>query len=198
MRRAGKFLLAVLLGSTLAVASASPASAATARGCQARATSFDEDGRRLDTLRAPGPGGTHENPFRVDPLGTVRWRGTADSPIRSGHWRVEADTTPAIGFGGSGGLDRKSGTARLARDLTVDLPLAGRTRILTGRFATRVVVQGGGGRCAVRAVVEVIGSPLRTPVFYGAALLVVAGLVLAVSSMPEPARRDPDTRDDRS
>jgi hypothetical protein len=152
-------------------------------GCRGTATSFDADGGQLDRVNAPGDGGTSDDPFRVDPEGRVVWQASANPPI-TGTWSVETKSTPKLSFGGDGGLDEDGGTEALKDHLVVDLPLVGETRVASGKFFVQVVIEGGGTSCTFSGYVEITGSPLGTPLFWGGVVLAGLGLVLAFTATP--------------
>jgi hypothetical protein len=184
--RAGLAALGALGVAAWTVLPAAAAGAATASpGCKGDATSFDADGKQLDTVTAPGSGGTSGDPFQVDPEGTVKWNATADPSIPEGTWSVETKSTPKLSFGGdSSGLDDDSGTENLQDHLTLDVPLIGETRLASGKFYVKVIVEGGGASCAFSGYVEIKGSPLGTPLFWGGLILGAGGLVLAFFATP--------------
>ena len=166
---------------------ASPAGAADATGgCTAKATSVDANGKPLDSVKAPGAGGTSDHPFEVDADGKVTWSASGD--VSGGTWKVETDSTPKLSFGGDGGLEAdKSGTEALREHLTVDVPILGRVRVASGTFKANVVVEGGGKSCTFAGYVKIGRSPLGTPLFYVGALLGLLGLLGVFKSMPTTA-----------
>ncbi len=183
--RAGLAAVGVLGAAAWTVLPAVAAGAATASGCKGDATSFDADGKQLDTVTAPGNGGTSGDPFEVDPEGTVKWNATADPEIPDdGSWSVETKSTPKLSFGGDGGLSDDSGTENLKDHLTLDVPLLGETTLASGKFYVKVVVEGGGATCTFTGYVKINGSPLGTPLFWGGVILGVGGLVLAFFATP--------------
>jgi hypothetical protein len=186
MRKSMGVLACAALATIALAGFASPAGAADATGCSGKASSFDADGKPLDTVSAPGKGGTSDHPFEVDAEGRVAWEASpGNSAISKGTWKVETDSTPKLSFSGSGGLEaQKSGTEALRDHLTVDVPLLGRIRVASGTFKAKVVVQGPGGTCTMAGYVKIGGSPLRTPLFYVGAALGVLGLLFLFGSMP--------------
>jgi hypothetical protein len=166
---------------------ASALGAAEASGCSGSATSFDADGKKVDTVTANpggGSGGTSSDPFEIDPEGTVKWEASADPPIPEGTWSVETKSTPKLSFGGDGGLESDSDTETMSDHLVVDVPLLGETRIASGKFYVKVVVEGPGGTCTFAGYVKIGGSPLGTPLFWGGLILGVIGIVLAFTATP--------------
>ena len=164
----------------------SPAGAAEADGCTGSATSFDADGKKLDTVSAPGSGGTSGDPFEVDPNGTVDWEASADPAIPdSGTWAVATQSTPKLSFGGDGGLETDdSGTEILKDHLVVDVPILGETRIASGKFAVEITVEDGGNTCTFSGYVKIGGSPLGTPLFWGGVILGIGGILFALFATP--------------
>jgi hypothetical protein len=155
-------------------------------GCRGTATSFDADGRQLDRVNAPGEGGTSDDPFQVDPEGHVVWQAGANPPI-SGTWTVETKSTPKLSFGGDGGLDQDGGSEELKDHLVVDLPIVGDVRVASGKFYVEVVIEGGGESCTFAGYVEITGSPLETPLFWGGVVLAGLGLGVAFTATPTAA-----------
>ncbi|MEX1008737.1 MAG: hypothetical protein WD271_12950 [Acidimicrobiia bacterium] len=186
MRHRFGFLTAgVLIAGGVLLLPAHALGAATASGCKGTAVSFDADGKKLDTVTAPGPGGTSDNPFEVDPEGTVKWEASAAPAVPDdGTWTVETKSTPKLSFGGDGGLDQSSGTEALKDHLVVDVPIIGETRVASGKFFVKVVVEGGGVTCTMSGYVKINGSPLGTPIFWGGVILGALGLLLAFTATP--------------
>ena len=160
----------------------SPVGAADATGCSGKATSFDANGKQVDTVSAPGNGGTSGNPFEIDPEGTVKWEATATPAVPHGAgWTVGTQSTPKISYSGDGGLDTDSGTENMSDRLVVKVPLIGETRIVSGTFAVDITV---GDTCTFSGYVKISGSPLGTPLFWGGMILGVGGLILALFATP--------------
>ncbi len=183
-RRAGYIAAGLAVGAAALFGQVSAARAADATGgCRGTATSFDADGKQLDQVNAPGDGGTSDDPFQVDPEGHVVWQASANPPIR-GTWSVETKSTPKLSFGGDGGLDQDGGSEELKDHLVVDLPLVGETRVASGKFYVEVVIEGGGASCTFAGYVEITGSPLATPLFWGGVVLAGLGLGVAFTATP--------------
>lgn len=184
--RARAALVAAGIVATTALAVLSPpAGAAEADGCTGSATSFDADGTQLDTVRAPGDGGTSGDPFEVDPEGTVEWEAQASPAIPdSGSWSVGTQSTPQLSWGGDGGLSEDSGTEDMSEHLVVDLPILGETRVAAGTFAVEITVEGDGATCTFSGYVKIGGSALGTPVFWAGLLLGALGVLMALLATP--------------
>lgn len=159
-------LTGALLGS---LAHAPTAFAAEARGCSGEATSTKADGTTLYRLTAPGPGATRNSPFRVDPDGTVRWKGQTDQVIQNGRWTLQAWPFTVTGtLRNASGDTTKSGEDRVSDRLPVKLP---------GLYFVKVKLRGGdGASCTASGWVKVTGNPAFTPLWFGGLALMVAGL----------------------
>jgi hypothetical protein len=184
-RRLGFLTAGVLISGGVLLFPAHALGAATASGCSGTAVSFDADGHELDRVAAPGAGGTSDDPFEVDPEGSVKWEASASPAVPDdGTWKVETKSTPKLSFGGDGGLDQSSGTEELKDHLVVDIPLIGETRVASGKFFVEVVVEGGAVTCTMSGYVEINGSPIGTPIFWAGVILGALGLVLAFTATP--------------
>lgn len=73
----------------IAVGTASSVSAADATGCSGSAESYGPEGGLLDSMAAPGDGGTKADPFDIFADGTVRYAGRTDAVMRNGTWSVD-------------------------------------------------------------------------------------------------------------
>jgi hypothetical protein len=111
------------------------------------------------------------------------WQASASPPI-SGTWSVETKSTPKLSFGGDGGHDQDGGSEELKDNLVVDQPLVGETRVASGKFYVEVVIEGGGASCTFAGYVEITGSPLATPLFWGGVVLAGLGLGIAFTATP--------------
>lgn len=167
-----------------ALASASPASAAEAVGCQGMAVSYTQAGTELDRVTAPGPGGTNEDPFLVDFDGTIRWSGSSDAVLQNGAWSVSIG-----GFPLSGDVTNESGTREASGTDTIGskLPAFVKT-ILQGEakiLVTGEVTGSGGQSCVVAVWIQNAGagSPVASPMGITGIAAGVLGLLLLGSML---------------
>ena len=159
---------------------APPAGAADLSGsakCSGQAQSSDSNGRPLDSVAAPGPGGTHDDPFLVDYNGVVRYSGHSGEVITNHSWHLQIFFIPirSGGSDNSGGDTRTDGTERPADDLPF-------------RFAGLYYVSGGisgtGGSCDGSAWIKLVGSPVGTVPWIVSLALIVLGLILLFLALP--------------
>ena len=162
------FVLTVIVSLGAAVL---PANGAVSTGCQGMAKSFDEQGRLVDRVTAPGPGGTQDNPFAIDPDGRIDWAGSTDAVITDGTWEV---ATIGLSFGGDmDNSDKKnaySGTVAIGDDPALNLPLQ---LILSGNSTVRVdgALSGDGGNCTGFGYITGVGGAAFTPMWWTALIL---------------------------
>lgn len=164
---AGLTVLAAAALGTFALAPSAPA--VTAQGCGGEATSARADGTQLDRLTAPGPGATRNDPFRVDPDGTVRWKGQTDQVIQNGRWTLQAWPFTVTGTVRNGNGDTtRSGEDRVEDRLPLKLP---------GLYFVKVKLRGGdGATCTASGWVKITGNPAFTPLWFGGIVLMLAGV----------------------
>ncbi|MEI6624149.1 MAG: hypothetical protein WCP28_19830 [Actinomycetes bacterium] len=166
-----------LVGGVLAVTAALPAFAADATGCTGAAMSRDAQGRELDHVLAPGPGGTADNPFRVNLDGTVDWTGETTSAIRNGTWKVTVGSLPASGsFTNEAGQRAGSGSVKVGDKIPglLGVFFRGNQKMLVD-----VSITGSGGSCTASVWIQNSGGAAFTPMWFtgvGAAALGVVGL----------------------
>ncbi|WP_372594333.1 hypothetical protein [Actinotalea sp.] len=175
MRRRTQVL--ALTGAVAAVlAFPASASAAEADGCSGSFTSKDASGAILDTAEAPGEGATQDDPFQIDPDGTVEWGGSTDAVIQDGSWSVTIAGLPLS----SGSVDNAAGeTTRDGVQSLADLP-GPATWALQGAMVIPVTgtITGTGGSCEASGFVTGTGSPTSSPIFFIGAGLGLVGLLM--------------------
>lgn len=138
---------------------AAPVSAADAKGCQVTVESTDAQGDPLDTARAPGPGGTQDDPFTLDAAGSITYTARTDRPIRNGEWKVKT-TIPGVaptGDIGDSGEQVTEGTEELDQYLEPG-GLFG-APLFTGLAKVDFVATGAdGATCEVSGWIEIEGG----------------------------------------
>ncbi len=163
---------AVGLGLGLPVAAAW---GAEAQGCTIAVTSLSAGGDTLDTASAPGEGGTKDDPFVVDPDGSVAWKGASDAVIKDGEWSVSVAGVPVR----SGTFANDEGKKKVSGVQSMDiLPSAVVGAVLTGDQVIPVSgkVTGTGGSCTASGFITGTGSPTSSPMFYAGVASLVLGL----------------------
>ena len=106
-----KLAVGAAMAIVVLVVAASTAGAATlSGGCQGSATSADGNGQQLDTVSAPGAGGTGAHPFVVDVDGTVDYQGTTPGVFHDHHWHIDVFGI-SVKTGGSANGSNKSNTS---------------------------------------------------------------------------------------
>jgi hypothetical protein len=177
------YLLVAVVSAVALVAGAAPPPQATATGCRGRAASQTNSGAPLDSVSAPGSGGTASDPFDVTWTGLIQWSGSSTDPVQHGTWSVGIEPLS----GGLSGRALKLAVSSLAHgDVANDSAKAstsGSTRLsdhLSFRGATGVYrvswdVHDATTTCTGSAVVNIAGNPLTTPAFLVALLFLVLG-----------------------
>ena len=82
MRHPSRTILSAMAALLLAGMATGAAVGADASGCQGSATSFTTSGGEIQSVTAPGPGATQDDPFQVDFDGPVTWEGSSDAGHR--------------------------------------------------------------------------------------------------------------------
>ena len=168
MRGAGRTILATMAAGLLAMTAATVAVGADASGCEGSATSLDSTGATIQTVTAPGPSATQDDPFMVDYDGTVSWEGATQEVIQDGSWTVTA--TP---FSFSGEVTNDSGKKKGSGVVSPDsyLPFA-----IPGLVLVTVDLAGADGTtCSVSGWIQFTGNPLSSPAGWVAISLGVLG-----------------------
>ncbi len=168
MRHPSRTILSAFAALLLAGVAAGAAVGADASGCQGSATSFTAAGEEIQSVTAPGPGATQEDPFRVDFDGPVRWAGSSDVVIANGDWTVRAAP-----FSFSGDVRNSSGTTTADGEITPSeyLPFA-----IPGLVLVTVDLTGeAGATCSVSGWIQFSGNPLQSPAGWVAIALSVVG-----------------------
>lgn len=148
---------------------ASPASAASATGCSGEAVSTDADGNPMDSVSAPGQGGTKKSPFKVMYDGSVSWQGRTDEVLRNGSWTVQIGPGVTIdgSFTNDDGETSKDGTDKVSDRVPVKIP---------GLFKVDVDITGeGAAGCHGSVWVKMVDSPVGTPLWFGGLAAMVGG-----------------------
>jgi len=183
------FLGALLLGLVAPVAHA-----AEAEGCAGEAASSTEDGTALDTAQAPGEGGTLEDPLQVEWNGPIAWSGTTDVVLQDGTTSVvlapssggvvlgavfEAASGRLFGgdFANSEGDTEREGTTTLA-NYSLGVPL------MTGTYSVDLSMTAAAGSCVGLGYLTIVDNPVTSVLWWAAAALILAGLLLAVFARP--------------
>lgn len=177
MRRAALMTISVTIGllATVAVAGAMPAGAASATGCQGVAKSLTSSGGALDQATAPGAGGTSDHPFEIEYDGSVSYRATTDDALQDGSWDVKSSV---FTFGGDvGGTDTsQSGTEKVSDHVPFTVP---------GLYKLTITADAPGkATCSVTGWIRIIDSPVGSPLWIAALVLIVLGIPLLYFGMP--------------
>jgi hypothetical protein len=182
---------------------ASPADAATSVGCAGTLTSVGPDGTPVDSVAIPSSGPAGARPFQMTWTGSTTWQGQLAQTTTAGTWRVSVEKPSwlfTLGELVTGHLHGMSGTFVTEPG---NSPLSGffvpntiEPIALPGTFQVGISVTGeGGASCTGTVAVRVIDSPGRTPMWWLALILVIAGLVmffvLGLSKWTKPVRTRP-------
>ena len=165
---------------------AASAHAATSQGCSGSISSTDDQGAQLDQISIPGPAGTNVNPFQLYWAAPVTWTGQTSQPVTSGTWQLTVQH-PSLLFafgelvtGHLHGLDGTFDSAQGGTSFTNSFtPSAIEPITLPGKYEVGFSVTGSGGvKCTGTISVRVMDNPGRNPLWWLAALLIIAGLVM--------------------
>lgn len=124
-------------------------------GCTGSATSFDGDGAALSRIEAPGRGGTSDDPFVVDPDGTVTYEGSTPVALHDHSWSIEVMGITVKTGGSSNGEDLTTSTSEVDVDDYLPVPVV-------GLFKVDGSISAGEGSCDGGMWVKVTGSPVGT------------------------------------
>jgi hypothetical protein len=186
---------------------ASPARAATSQGCSGSISSVTPQGAPLEKVTVPGPGATKASPFQLYWGLPLTWTAQTSQPVTSGTWRVTVQHPSwlfALGElvlghtnGVAGTFDGGQGGNSFTNSF---IPSSVEPFTFPGKFDTSFTVTGQGGvDCTVTMSVRVMDNPLRNPLWWLAAILIVAGvvmlLVLGISKMTRPEYTRTSERD---
>jgi hypothetical protein len=186
MRHPSRTILSAMAALLLVGMTAGQAAGVDASGCQGSATSFTASGEEIQSVTAPGPGATQEDPFTVDFDGLVKWEGSSDAVIANGSWTVTA--TP---FTFSGDVTNSSGKKKADGTITPSdyLPFA-----IPGLVLVTVDLSGEGGTsCSVSGWIQFSGNPLSSPagwvaiglsVLGGIGMLILLRMLIHVPAVP--------------
>jgi hypothetical protein len=157
---------------------AATALAADATGCSGSAVSFNANGDIVDEVAAPGPGGTQAEPFVVDPAGSVAWKGSTDTVITDGTWRVTVGGFPfrSGDFANDDGVRKAAGIQEMSA-------LPGPVQaLLTDGMKVPVAgsVTGSGGSCTAEGYITGTAAWTGSPVFWAGSGITVLSLLLFV------------------
>jgi hypothetical protein len=175
MRRMALMMISVAIGLLAAFAGQTPAGAASASGCNGTATSQKGSGGRLDQAAAPGAGGTSDHPFEIAYDGSVSYRATTDDALEGGSWNVKSSV---FTFGGDvGGTDTsQSGTEKISDHVPFTVPGLYKVTITAGAP--------GKTTCSVTGWIRIIDSPVGSPLWIAALVMIVLGIPLLYFAMP--------------
>ncbi len=170
---AAALLLLIAFAGTVRAADP-PAGAAITGPCTITATSTGRSGEQLDTLTGPGTSDPN-NPFDVDPKGSVAWAGTGPA-ITSGTYQLTIYGLPIW----SGDVNNTEGktSADGVLDLGDVLPID-----VAGVVEVGGSISGTGGSCSGSAWIRLGGDPLTSipgMVGIGAGILGLVGVLSAV------------------
>jgi hypothetical protein len=175
MRRIAVFMLAAALGAIATLGVAAPAGAASATGCRGSATSSTDNKAQLDTAAAPGAGGTADHPFEINYDGTVHYDATTNDALQRGSWTVESSV---FSFGGDvgGSSTTQSGNEKVSDHIPFVVP---------GLYKVKITAEAPGKTsCTVEGWIRIIDSPVGSPLWFAALVLIVVGIPLLYFGMP--------------
>jgi len=161
-----------------------PAGAAEGDGCSGSATSFDGDNKQLDKVTAPGPGGTKDDPFDVDPDGHVQYNYDVKGEIGGGTWSVKL--LGPVSFGDD--ISDDSGPSGDGDEQLESYLKPGGITPLVGLIKADIEIKNKGGDvvCTYSGWIKIGGSVLTSPVFYLSIVFILLGLFLGFLAMGVP------------
>ncbi len=177
----GALLLLVL---ARPVQAADPAGAELTGGCRIQATSTDAAGKQLHQVTGPGSASA-DNPFRVDPKGSITWSGEAPL-IRSGSYSVGVKIDLLVS---SITVPVQGGTftnTDLETSASGTFDLSGVGGLVVGTWPVAGSISGDGGACSGSGWVRIEGSSIASPLGFagiggfGLGLLGILGSVRGV------------------
>jgi hypothetical protein len=168
--------IVLLLAIAGPAAAADPAGANITGPCTVTAASSDASGSQLDTLTGPATSDPN-NPFDVDPAGTVTWSGTGPA-ITTGTYQLTIYGLPVW----SGDIDNAEG--KTSADGVLDLAeiLSVVPVDLVGVVEVSGSVSGTGGSCSGSAWIKLGGDPVTSVpglVGLGAGIIGLLGVLSA-------------------
>ncbi len=147
-------------------------------GCAGRANSSSAAAGAVGTVSsASGNPSSPSHPFVVDPNGSVSWQGSTDATITDNSWQVKSYGFPVRSGGGANDDQR---TALAGQENVQDYLKAP----VVGLFQVSGNLEGVGGTCTGSMWVKVDGSPLGTPAWIAAVLLLLGGAGIVWFSRP--------------
>jgi hypothetical protein len=136
------------------------------------------DGAKLDAATAPGAGATADKPLKLDPAGSVAWKGSTTTAITGATWSVSALGVTLLS-GEAANAEKKTsaeGTTDLSTIPVLKVLLSGSTKIpVSGTFS------GTGGSCTASGYISGTGSLTGAPLFWAGSVLALLGLLLGAS-----------------
>jgi hypothetical protein len=130
MNRTIRHLSLATVASAVLLVPTSAARAADPTGCSGAVVSTSADGTTLDAATGPGPGATADHPLRLDPAGTVAWKGSTTTAITAATWSVSALTITLLS-GNAANSEKKTsaaGTTDLSTIPALKVLLSGSTK----------------------------------------------------------------------
>jgi hypothetical protein len=161
-----------------------PAGAASGDGCTGSATSFDGDNKQLDKASAPGPGGTKDNPFEVDPDGHVQYEYNVENEIAGGTWSVKL--LGPVSFGDD--ISDDSGPSGNGDEPLESYLKPGGVTPIVGLIKADIEIKNKDGDvvCTYSGWIKIGGSVLTSPVFYLSIVFLAFAGFLGFLAMGEP------------
>jgi hypothetical protein len=175
-----KLRLAMFILPALLLLAPAPARAADLVNCAGTATSTRADGSSLDSVSAPGPGGTQDQPFQVDFDGAINVSGSSAAVLKNHSWRVNVWFIPV-----KTGSDPNEGGDQAITDKTVTVKDYIRFE-LPGLYYVSGSITGEGAACSGSGWVKVLGNPTGSIPWAGGVVLTGVGLVVVVLARPRP------------
>jgi hypothetical protein len=151
-------------------------------GCTVQANSGIDSTTMVDA--------TQQDPFRIDPGGTLSWVGSSAGAIKNHTWEIGiylGGFFVAVASGGDpndAGTQTSEGTRSIPelveQAAASGVPMADQLSSLRGIYRVGGQIAGEGGSCSGDGYVLIEGSPLSEPLGLGAAIVAAVGLIMTI------------------
>lgn len=185
-----RFIVASSLVATVLLTGATSVHAADAEGCVGTAESYGPLGGLLDSMSAPGTGGTKADPFDIFSDGTVNYAGRTDAVMRNGTWKVDIGGALGVLAFVAETISQKNLLSGSISD-TGDNSRRGEfaankyTSKLTGLQVVTIRLRGeGGAACDATVWIRVHGEFFRSILAVGGLIAVILAVLLFILGAP--------------
>jgi hypothetical protein len=152
-------------------------------GCKVNATSTDKEGKALNTLTAPGGGGSSQDrPFVVASDGNVHWDASSAAVLKHHSWHVDIFGARIMSGGNPNDKDEQTAIG----DVNPGKVLANLPFKVTGLFyVSGGITADSGLECHGNGWAKLDGQPAGSGLFDIGLLLALIGLAGVIWSLPQ-------------